>query len=351
MQSKKSSPLKTGIGAFTLTFILLIGLLTAQFIYKYKDDLFEKHLDTIILVKMFSMTLVSLSSLVLPISILVFSAVFYRKLFKDGETDIRLQIRKAILPILACCVVCFLWTSFLIPNATLHQMRLLYDIRMKAPNDPLTRTDISIFKRSKIGSNFFELREHNDSSELNISKIKRETVNSILTIADSAEINELLQDSSAKELGFTTADFKNEVIKNGGYVKDTANMSNGYLQYYWQAGKMRIENEKGSILKNSIEISKMVAYPFLILISFFIGMFIGVLNRHQKYLLLLLAGIYFTIFPGIYYLMIYFEKLAKEEKLSPFQGQVSFLLILTSIAFLLYKYAMTHVRAEQQGRR
>jgi hypothetical protein len=76
------------------------------------------------------------------------------------------------------------------------------------------------------------------------------------------------------------------------------------------------------------------------------GMFIGILNLQQKYLALALTGIYFTIFPGIYFLMIWFEKMEKEQKVSPLEGQLYFLLILTSITLLLYKYATIRLRTD-----
>ncbi|MFI5220362.1 MAG: hypothetical protein ACHQNT_12835 [Bacteroidia bacterium] len=264
-EPKNKSPFKSGLFAFILTFIFLLALLTAQFIYRYKEDLFEKHLDTWTLVKICSFSMVTLSSLILPISVLVMSVVYYRQKFGVEETDIKRTIKKAILPVMAFCFVGFLWVAFVIPKATLHQVGLLYDITMKNPDEPLQRSNLKLFSTFHTTCNLFQLGE--------------------LT-------------------------------------------------------------EERNILKKGITISKMFGFPFLILISFFIGMFIGILNRHQKYLALLLVGIYFTIFPGLHYLMIWFEKLMKEQILSPFQGQLYFLLILTAITLLLYKYATTQLRTD-----
>ena len=185
MQKHKSSPFKAGLLAFVLTSIFLLVLLTTQFLYKYKEDLFYKNLDTWILVEMFSLTMVTFSPLIFPISILVFTVVYYRKEFRDGEASINAQIRKAILPVGSFCVACFLWASFLIPNTSLHQRSLLFNISMKAPDEPMTRTDVNLFKGLSSVSNLIQLGQLTDSSFSKIDNIKKQTAYLIFTIADS----------------------------------------------------------------------------------------------------------------------------------------------------------------------
>lgn len=344
MKETKLSPFRSGLLAFIVTFLFWLALLLTQFLFKYNVDLFQKNLETSTLLKMISLTMITLTNLVFPVSLLVFAIVYYRKLFSAGETDLKKQIKKAILPVAIFSLGCFLWNAFIVPKATLHQIGLLFDIRSKAVNEPLKRTNLDLFRRSRVGSNFLEFGQLTDSSFANIDEIRNKTANTILSIADNAEINELLMDSSAIEMGLTNADFANKEIRKDEQFADDKLLQREYLQNYLTIGKSMIESEKQNLLKINIEKSRMLGFPFLLFILFFIGMFIGILNRQQKYLALLILGIYFTVFPALYFLMYWFEKLVKEKYFSPFPGQAYFILALTGIAFLFNRYATSQLR-------
>lgn len=342
----KTTPLRSALIISVITLFVLTSLTTSQFLYKYRNDLFHKNLDQGTIIKMGALVMITSSSIIIPITLLIFAAVFYRRTFRIQEKSVRNTVKKAILPVLVAGIGIFFWSAFVIPGIKLHQFALLYDIRMKEPNEALKRTDIQLFSDAPIASNFIQLGCMIDSSEANINNIKKQVVYYILTLADSVEINQLLSDTISKELGFTQADFVNDEMKNDGHLADTAHKLTAYLHNYLVAGQISIKREQEDILGNRILQSEMVALPFTSIICFYMGLFIGILNRHQKYLWLLLCGILFVLFPAIYYLEVWFDRLINDKKVSPALGQLYFLSLLLIICFLLHQYSLRHRRSE-----
>jgi lipopolysaccharide export LptBFGC system permease protein LptF len=347
MKGTSSSPFKSGFYAFVITFFIILTFFLAQFLSRYEEDLFHKHIDVLILAEVIGATIITLSSDILPISVLVFSFVFFRQIYKAEKISINAKIKKSIVPLTIFCFACFLWISFISPIGSFHQLCLLYDVRMKAPDKPMERTNINLFKDLRTGKNIIEYGRMTDSSYSKINNIKKQTITSILIIADHMEIPEILQDSIALELGFKKSDFINSELKNETNRIDTTYKLKQYLHNLLEDAKINIENEKFNILNNHIETAKMIGFPILVFIVFFLGMFIGILYRNQNYPALLIMGIYMTIFPGISLLKYWFGKCVIDQNLSPFNGQFYFLLSLTTIVIILYIYVTKQLTKEK----
>src|ERR1043166_3179715 len=87
LQKAKASALKDSLLAFGISFLVLLFFLCTQFLYKYKEDLFQKNLGLYTLVKIVVLTAASLCSIILPISIMVLAVVYYRQIFIAGIID------------------------------------------------------------------------------------------------------------------------------------------------------------------------------------------------------------------------------------------------------------------------
>lgn len=347
--TKFTTPFKSALLAVSLSIVLCVILILAQFLLQYKYDLFNNHLDIWVIAKFCILGVIDVSSFVIIINVLVFGIVYYRHFFRTKESKINEKIRKALFPVMAFSFGCFIWNAFIIPIAFLHLNGLLWDIDMKKPGKLLTRTSVNRFSGFLMSRNFFEIEALTDSSNAKISLKKKGIVKTILKVADTSEVNKLLQDSLIKAAGISKKDFVIAEIENNSHGTDTAttNKYRKQLHFYIQEGAMDIENEKYSILKNRIQLFKMIGFPFVTILAYFIGMFIGILNRDQKYLLIPFIGVYCTVFPGIYYLNIWLDKLIKEQKTTPFLGQLYYILILTIITLLLYRYSKTSLRANK----
>ena len=280
-QTPPRRPIKQGLLGFTLTFVVMVTLLTTQFILNYSDDIFGKQLDNFVIIKFLSLVLLSLVTLSLPISILVMTTIYYRQLFRNGQTEI--NFKSTLLPSTAILSVSFIWIAFISPINNLHMNRLLFDIRITRPNEKMEPTDLNLFKNSSMTSSFFQLGHAIDS-------LKTATP--------------------------YTSEIENALFR---------------------------QNGEREALKFQIERVKMVGVPLLTFILFYSGMFLGILNRQSK-LIYILISIYLTVLPGIYYLQIYFEKLAKQSTVTAFQGQLFYLSIMATLTIGLFFYAKRQMR-------
>ncbi len=296
--------LRPAILGFVLTLTIMVGLLTTQFLFNYGTDIFGNNIGYAAIFKIILLGILGTIELGLPISVLVMTTIYYRNLSKQGHSIIR--IKSTLLASSTFAIACFMWTAFVLPVIQLHEVRLLYDIRAKEINEPMIKTNLVFFKGSAMTSNY---------SELN-------------TIADS--------------IYNYTSNKKTEFVE---YVKQNQ-LTGEPLIRYQEGVNHDIEYNSDLINKLKIRKSQMVSFPFLIFILFYSGMFLGILNRDNR-LLLLLISIYLTVLPGIYYLSIYFEKLAKGRAITPFQSRMFFISTILLITFGLYLYTIRHLRKER----
>lgn len=103
------------------------------------------------------------------------------------------------------------------------------------------------------------------------------------------------------------------------------------------------------VIENEIEKSRMLSFPFVIFIFYYLGLFICILSRHQKKILLPIIGLMILMSSVYYYTTAWFEKLEKEQTLTPFQGQFLYILSLFTITIVLYLYAKHQLQLEQQS--
>ena len=215
------------------------------------------------------------------------TTVYYRQLLRQGQKTIK--FKNGLLFSIPISLVCFIWLSFVSPTNYLHTLGLLYDIRCTAPDEPIKRTDIEAFKSFPLTNNYFQISN---------------TIDSLVT----------------EQSFFNEEDY---------YSKKTA-------QYYY-------EETTRKITKWKIKRAEMIGFPFQIFILFYFGLFLGILNRNNKFVYIGL-GIYFLILPSIYYLSVIFRNLAQESILNPMTAQFLYLLILAIFTFGLFLLAKRKVR-------
>jgi len=295
--------LRPAILGFVLTLLVVTGLCTAQFLLKYGPDIFGKDLEASAIFKILSLEILSELEFALPISVLVMTTLHYRSIFKHGPPEIR--IRPALLTSFIFALISFLYIAFILPVVHLHEAGLLFDIRGREINAPLERTELSFFKKSLITSNY-------------------------------REINGVIDSTRARALS-RKAEYSESIRAN--------QLTGERLKLY--AEMMSNETEQADHVINRMQIKKagMLSYPFIVFILFYAGMFLGILNR-RTHLLVLLLSIGLAVFPGIVYLSLYFEKLARSRSVTPLQSQLFYSLIILFITLGLYLYAKRQLGQE-----
>lgn len=296
MTPERQRGLRPAILGFILTTIILVGLLTTQFALKYGPDIFGNNIDTSAICKMLFLAAMGTVQLALPICVMVMTTVYYRNRSKKDSTNISFKSTLFISTTFA--LLSFVWVAFIHPVIELHEVRLLYDIRSKEVNQSLANTSLLFFKKAALTCNYTELNETVDS-------IYKYTLNKKAEFIGNMKQYELQPEALIV--------YKASIAQDVEYAND-------------------------NIRKLKVKKAQMLSFPVLIFLLFYTGAFLGMLNRNSR-LSMFLLGMFLTVLPGIYYLSLRFEKLAKEGVLTPFQSQLFFIAIVGGLTLCLFFYS------------
>ncbi|MFN0082647.1 MAG: LptF/LptG family permease [Ferruginibacter sp.] len=133
--------LKSFLGPFVVTFFIAFFVLMMQTLWKYIDDLVGKGLPFLTIVKFVWYASATLSSLAMPIAILISSIMTFGNL---GENFELVAIKSAGISLLRfmrplvwftvlLCIITFLFANYVIPYSQLKFVTLYRDILVKKP--------------------------------------------------------------------------------------------------------------------------------------------------------------------------------------------------------------------------
>ena len=133
--------LKSFLGPFIITFFIAFFVLMMQILWKYIDDLVGKGLPFFTIVKFVWYASATLSSLAMPIAILISSIMTFGNL---GESFELVAIKSAGISLLRfmrpllwftvlLCIITFLFANYVIPYSQLKFVTLYRDILVKKP--------------------------------------------------------------------------------------------------------------------------------------------------------------------------------------------------------------------------
>ena len=133
--------LKSFIGPFIITFFIAFFVLMMQTLWKYIDDLVGKGLDFITVVKFIWYASATLSSLAMPIAILISSIMTFGNLgesfelvaIKASGISLLRFMRPLIWFTFGLCIVTFMFANYVIPYSNLKFVTLYRDILVKKP--------------------------------------------------------------------------------------------------------------------------------------------------------------------------------------------------------------------------
>ena len=133
--------LKSFLGPFIITFFIAFFVLMMQTLWKYIDDLVGKGLPFLTIIKFVWYASATLSSLAMPIAILISSIMTFGNL---GESFELVAIKSAGISLLRfmrplvwftvmLCIITFLFANYVIPYSQLKFVTLYRDILVKKP--------------------------------------------------------------------------------------------------------------------------------------------------------------------------------------------------------------------------
>jgi hypothetical protein len=343
IEPQRSSPFKSALWGFGISVIVLLILLVWQLLYKYNADIFGKDFGFFLILKLVVLTSVSLMILVLPVSVLLFAVIFYKEKFRNADITINSTIRKSLFPVFAFSISVFVFMAWINPKVNLHMNGLLFDMRMAEKGKPFQRTNLQLFKDSYTLCNINRLSQLQDSLEMKIDNIKSEAVTWLTAHIDSAQLFESLIHENALGLGLTKDDFKNrEWFKQSStlnYKLTQHDIASTIFEIY--QSKLNYDSDRTKILTEKY---RMMAFPVMIFLIIYFGMFTGTLIRNGRYLPLIILLIYLVFYPLIMLLSSLATALPKHNVVSPGASQIYFLLIMLIITTLMYILARRSLR-------
>ena len=133
--------LKSYLGPFISTFVIVLFILVMQFVWKYVDDFVGKGLEMKLLGELLAFAAVSFVPLALPLAILLSSIMTFGNLgeryeltaLKSSGVSLQRIMRPLIITSAIISVLAFLFSNYVSPIANLKMGTLLFDIREQKP--------------------------------------------------------------------------------------------------------------------------------------------------------------------------------------------------------------------------
>ena len=133
--------IKSVVGPFLLTFIIVVFILLTQYMLKYFDDFVGKGLGIDVFAELIFYFSINMTPAALPLAVLLSSLMTFGNLGEHFElTAIKgagISLTRALRPlfffVLFISFIAFLSNNYVVPRANLKAYSLLYDIKQKKP--------------------------------------------------------------------------------------------------------------------------------------------------------------------------------------------------------------------------
>lgn len=134
--------LKSFLGPFFLTFVVVVFILLMQYMLKYFDELVGKNLGAEVFAELLFFFSINMTTLALPLAVLLSSLMTFGNLGEHFElTAIKgsgISLTRTLVPLFVfsvlLTVVAFINNDRIVPQANLKAYSLLYDIRQTKPS-------------------------------------------------------------------------------------------------------------------------------------------------------------------------------------------------------------------------
>lgn len=133
--------LKSFLGPFVLTFLIVVFVLLMQFLWRYIDDLVGKGLEMAVIAEFLMYTSASLVPMALPLAVLLASLMTFGNLgehnellaFKSAGISLQKIMSPVIVVVAIITVFAFFFNNSVLPYTNLKMRSLLYDIQKQNP--------------------------------------------------------------------------------------------------------------------------------------------------------------------------------------------------------------------------
>ncbi len=133
--------LKQFLGLLAVTFLICIFILLMQFVWMHVNDLVGKGVGIVVLAEFFLYAVVSVTSLALPLAILLASLMTFGNLGEKSELTAMkaagISLFRIMRPLMVCisfiCIGAFFFSNYVVPVSESKLWTLIFSLRQKSP--------------------------------------------------------------------------------------------------------------------------------------------------------------------------------------------------------------------------
>lgn len=133
--------IKSVVGPFFLTFLIVVFILLTQYMLKYFDDFVGKDLGMNVFAELIFYFSINMTPVALPLAVLLSSLMTFGNLgehfeltaIKGAGISLTRTLRPLFFFVLLISFIAFLSNNYVVPRANLKAYSLLYDIKQKKP--------------------------------------------------------------------------------------------------------------------------------------------------------------------------------------------------------------------------
>jgi len=263
-----------------------MGILLLQFLSRYTDDVFNKGFSISDITKLILHTSLSLLGFSLLFGFLIAAMFSFRHFSNNREFGFKKEIISSSIIIIFISLVFFGFNNWLLPKSTLEMRSLLYEMRSTAPGEKIQRVDKDLFKDYHSMMTIKNINHKIDTLNIQIDEYNYQC-DSVLA---------LLPDSIAKD-SYDRLSLADYGIKFNSSKADTMSerdirYTSNYLRNYQSNLKSTIEQKQ----KYVKEKTSRILLPIELLLLFIIGASFGFFYNDQKGFLLVILGLYTSMF-------------------------------------------------------
>lgn len=263
-----------------------MGILLLQFLSRYTDDVFNKGFSISEISKLVLHTSLSLLGFTLLFGFLIASMFSFRYFSNSQVFGFKKELISSSIIMIFISFVFFGFNNWLLPKSTLEMRTLLYEMSSTAPGEKIQRVDKNLFKNHHSMMTIKNINYKIDTFNIQIDGYKHQCDSVLALLPDS------IASDSYDRLGLADYGIKYNSAKTDTMSEHDIGYSSNYLSHYQSNIKRTIEQKKKYVKEKTTRI----ILPIELLLLFIIGASFGFFYNDQKGFLLVILGLYTSMF-------------------------------------------------------
>mgnify|MGYP000444898654 FL=1 len=273
---------------------IAILVIQMQVFYKFHEDLFGKQLSALTIIEFsFYAGPQLLLGAIVPI-VLLSSALLYRKL-ANAQDSIRALAFKDILVAVGFGLLFLIHTGFIEPATRGRFMSLLYDIKSKAVDEALVRSEPTLFSNKLYTRSLFYLMTQSDSTDIKKAGVRTGLAKSLKMYFPTKTLDSILATTDLSAFSLNAEDVKTFPVERDGFKYPVRIVPDMLENASYQLAML----DRQKIILRA-EIWKRLFIPLSIPLLFLTGLLMGILTR-KIHVAALVSIVVFVLFPAWYY--------------------------------------------------